>query len=136
MKHDSWKVGGGIRPAGSPNHCFYCGAERGTEHKPGCVCRMQTVVVRATVEYVLAVPEDWDKGMIERSRNQGSWCGSNALKEFQSAANSHSCLCGAIVYEFVREATPEDEKDRHRACPPVAELAELEAKGGPTGALH
>ena len=112
MKRDNWPVEDeGIRPAvRGPNHCTYCGEPKGSTHKPDCVVRERTVVVRMTVEYVRTVPESWDNETVETVMNETSWCSSNALQELESLDERADCLCEYTQFEFVREATEEDEE--------------------------
>lgn len=114
MRRENWKViEGDNRPAGAPDRCFYCGVPHGGQHKEGCVIRTRTVVVRATFEYTVDVPEDWDQEMIEFQRNEGSWCADNGIGELNDLSErldkAGACACAAISYEYVREATEEDE---------------------------
>ena len=117
MKVENWLVTpeNGPRPAGPPDRCFYCGAAIGSQHAESCVIRKRTVVVRATVEYVVTVPEDWDAHMIEFHRNDGSWCAGNGLSEIGRLAeyldrdDAPECGCSLATWEYVREASPEDE---------------------------
>jgi predicted nucleic acid-binding Zn-ribbon protein len=91
--------------------CPYCGVKLGKEHSEGCVCRKRTVVIKATFEYAVEVPEFWDKSEIEFSRNDGSWCVDNALDELKRVAEHQGCLCHLAKFEYVREATEADEED-------------------------
>lgn len=104
----------GPRPAGSEHECFYCQARLGQPHKADCVMRMRTVLVRWTVEYVVAVPESWDQGAIEFHRTEGSRCQSNNVGELQDILDNPNivgCLCyGESRTQFVREATDYDEE--------------------------
>lgn len=104
----------GPRPAGPPDRCFYCDGPVGAQHARDCVMRQRTVVVRMTVEYVVEVPENLPPDMIEFMRNEGSWCATNALDELQpneeEDPEGNCCLCHTTAFEYVREATPEDEK--------------------------
>lgn len=110
MKRDHWVVGEyGIRPVGSPDHCLYCGERRGSIHKSDCVIRRRTVVVLATIEYVIDVPESWDSDAIEFQRNDGSWCANNMLQELE-ALTEHGCLCERTSFAYLREADAEDEQ--------------------------
>ena len=110
MTRDEWQVKEfGIRPAGSPDHCFYCGEPRGGTHKADCVIRERTVVVKLTIEYTITVPEHWTPEDIEFHRNESSWCTSNALPELEKL-DENGCLCHGSSFEYVREATLEDEK--------------------------
>lgn len=92
--------------AGRPDRCFYCPAAAGKEHAADCVCRVRTVVLRTTVEYVVAVPEAWTADDIESHRNESTSCVANIF-DFLSAREP--CLCGKTDTRFVREATAEDE---------------------------
>ena len=113
MKRDNWKVEEyGIRPAGSPDHCFYCGVERGGTHKKDCVIRKRTIVMEMKVEIVLDVPEDWDEDMCNFHKNESSWCASNILSTLERMKDKMGCLCEATEFKYIREATEEDE-DKH-----------------------
>lgn len=89
--------------------CCYCQQPYGGTHKVGCVMRQRTVTVRATIEYVIAVPEDWDADQIEFHRNEGSWCADNLLDELK-ADGDKGCLCHRTSFQFLHEATEEEEK--------------------------
>lgn len=106
MKRDNWPVEDfGIRPAGSPDHCFYCGVERGGEHKDTCVIRQRTVVIQMTVEYVIRVPEFWTPKDIERHRNGGTWCSFNGLVELDELEErTGDCFCSRTKYKYIKEA--------------------------------
>lgn len=99
----------GIRPAGKPDRCFYCNQPKGETHLPSCVIRERTVIVRMSVEYVVKVPEAWTNEDIENHRNASSWCALNGLAEIERIAEHH-CLCGVAHFDYVREATTEDEE--------------------------
>lgn len=112
MKRDNWPVEEhGIRPAGHPNHCFYCQEPKGGEHDVECVIRERTVVIRMVVEYVIDVPEHWTPKDIEFHRNDGSWCADNALEELAELRGEDGCICSLARFEYVREATGEDEQE-------------------------
>lgn len=98
----------GPRPAGKPDRCFYCNQCIGELHTETCVLRNRTVVVRAVVEYVVRVPSSWSVEDILFHRNDSSWCKSNLISELERIDGS-VCLCGSVLFEFVREATVEDE---------------------------
>lgn len=106
----------GLRPPVAPNHCYYCGEQRGQNHKSDCVVRCRTVVVKTTFTYVVAVPECWEPYNIEFKFNESSSCADNivdTLSNLVERLNSEvcgSCICGLTHTEFVREATPEDEE--------------------------
>lgn len=114
MRHEKWTViEGDNRPAGPSDRCFYCEQPHGAQHSAGCVIRERTVVVRAIIEYVVSVPEDWDTSIIEFHREDSSWCASNGLGELtklhERLEKSDACGCSLISYRYVREATEEDE---------------------------
>ncbi len=117
MKRDDWPVGAfGIRPAGSPDHCFYCGQPRNAQHEPNCVIRERTVVVEMTVRYVITVPEFWTAEDIEFHRNDGTWCAINGLAEINDLderlnqnGEIEDCFCDRTHYKYLREATIQDE---------------------------
>lgn len=92
---------------GKTGKCFYCTAKEGTEHDADCVCRVRTVVLRTTVEYVMAVPESDDADRIEFHRNESSSCVGNIFNFL--ADDARPCMCGKTKTEYVREATAEDE---------------------------
>jgi hypothetical protein len=99
-----------VRKAGKQDECFYCNNKLGDLHKLDCVCRDKTVVVRATIEYVVKVPEFWDDYNIECHRNESSWCSDNIIGELEELEEKHGCLCNFVNFEYVREATKEDEE--------------------------
>jgi hypothetical protein len=100
----------GPRPAGQPDECFYCHEAVGDDHKPTCVLRDRTVVMRYVFEVVIVVPEHWTKEDIEFHRNESTWCADNAVHvDLQRLAEGH-CLCPNHTAEYVREATTEDEE--------------------------
>lgn len=103
----------GVRPAGPPDACFYCGVKLGLPHETKCVLRRRTVVVRAIFEYTVEEPEDWSIDMILFHRNESSWCANRAHDELGRLIDNRagSCLCHISRFEFVREATAEDEKN-------------------------
>jgi hypothetical protein len=114
MHRNDWPVlEHGIRPAGKPTECFYCGAERGAVHRNECVIRSRTVVVRTIVEHVIDVPESFEVENIEFT--EGSSCSNNMIRQLQDLTNrlddEGKCTCGMVTREYVREATPEDENE-------------------------
>lgn len=98
----------GPRPAGKPDECFYCHEKVGGEHKPGCVLRQRTVVLRYSYEVVVPVPEDWNADMITFHRNESSWCADNSAIDI-NRRRSEGCWCQEFSAEFVGEATAEEE---------------------------
>ncbi len=99
----------GVRPAGAPNLCFYCGNAIQKEHKADCVCRQRTVVVELTLTYVISVPASWTEDDILFHRNDSSFCMNNdltALAEWANEGNNCTCMMSAV--KFLREATEYD----------------------------
>ena len=80
------------------------------------------VVVRATIDYVVDVPIEWDAEMINFHRNEGSWCAGNGISEMSDLVDrledKDSCLCHLLGYEFLREATEKDIADNALPSPP------------------
>jgi hypothetical protein len=66
-----------------------------------------------TLEYTIAVPEFWDSQAINFHRNDSSWCANNALKELEYVMSDEreSCVCGRCEFEYVREATEDDDRE-------------------------
>ena len=112
MKRKDWPSGPeGVRPAGKPDRCFYCGALLGEQHKHDCVIRDQTVVVKMVAELVIVRPESWSPSDIEFHLNDSSWCASNIIHELgERYDNDERCLCPFVEFTYVREATAEDEE--------------------------
>lgn len=112
MLRNDWSVDKGIRPAGLQEKCFYCRAEKGTQHRDGCTMRVRTVVVRATFEYIRKVPENWDAHLIEFHLNESSSCADNILADIsEQAERRRGCACGMQKGTYLREATEEDEEN-------------------------
>lgn len=110
-KSTEWMVRAdlGPRPAGPADECFYCHRTVGDQHAPDCAIRNRMVIIRATVEYPIRVPEDWNEGNILFHRNEGSWCSSNFIAEVERVDDEmEGCLCGHAEFSYVREAAPED----------------------------
>lgn len=95
----------GPRPAGHPDECFYCQQPIGSQHKPDCVLRERTVVVRLTVEYPIRIPEFWTTEDLEFHRNEGTWCSNNLVDDIEKLR----CVCGQSEFKYVREATADDD---------------------------
>jgi len=68
--------------------------------------RNRTVVLRMVTEVVVEVPENWDVDMVEFKHNGSSWCASNILSNLESI----DCICPFTRFEYLREATEEDDK--------------------------
>lgn len=96
----------GIRPAGSPRHCFYCQQEVGTPHKQDCVALHQRVVIRYTIELESEVPYHWDADHIEFHRNESSWCSGNLTGELDKYGEAHGCICSITKATFIKVTEP------------------------------
>jgi hypothetical protein len=108
MKKDNWPV---VRT--TPNFisgCMYCHALKGEQHKLDCVARRRTVVVKATIEYIVEVPESWNQHDIEFHRNDSSWCTNNMVKELDELC-LNNCICHRTEFSYIREATQDDHSD-------------------------
>ena len=101
----------GPRPAGEPSECFYCHQPVGEAHADDCVCRKRTVVVRATIDITVPVPESWDVDAIEFHRNESSWCAGNVVNDLNRCDRDEAqgCLCSVANFDYIREATVEDD---------------------------
>jgi len=115
VRREHWPVGEyGIRPAGKPTHCFYCGEPKGGSHAVGCVIRSRTVVVDIAFTLTMEMPEDWTEEQIAFKLNESSSCASNivdllAERSERADAGQCDCLCDQTEATFLREATAEDE---------------------------
>lgn len=119
----------GIRPAGGPNECFYCGKKIGEPHARDCVIVTKRILMRITsvdgtvtgsCEYDEAYC--FDRDTCEYMRNEGSWCADNILAtddynvtwdqpnalELLKKMSGAGCLCDKLVFKFVRvvDGTP------------------------------
>lgn len=85
----------GIRPAGKPDQCFYCGHKVGEKHENGCVITWRNKKVRllAVVEFEEEVPEHWTDEDILFRYNESTWCASNLYERF----NDNNCGCDVTV---------------------------------------
>ncbi len=91
----------GIRPAGSPDRCFYCNAGMGEPHGRECAVVTKRVRVRYSFEIEIEVPHHWDEQMVLFHRNDSSWCADNALAELEAITNGDDCLCNAFQCEYI-----------------------------------
>ena len=91
------------RPANPTPVCFYCDQPVGDKHKKECVLIHKKVVVKATIEYEIEVPNFWTAEDIEFHRNESSWCSNNIIEELEDTRRKLGCLCECIEFEFVRE---------------------------------
>lgn len=107
----------GPRPAGQADECFYCKQKIGADHKPDCVCRKKTVVVRLELEIAIAVPEDWDTRDIEFFYGE-KWCASNLVHLLEHFKGRDRCLCPYLAgATYLRDATEEEEADFNTLAP-------------------
>lgn len=94
----------GIRPAGPPDACFYCGRSVGDMHGAECVTLRTTLRttrrVRLTVEYDIEAPACWSPEQIASHRNGSSWCRSNAIAELEERFGDGSDVCGCEALRF------------------------------------
>lgn len=141
----------GIRPAGEPDACFYCGAKVGQPHGRDCVVPERTIVCKLAIEYTVQIPANWDTDMFEFHRNESSWCTNNALKELDGVlryrarqgglvlaaddryvidCNDYIDMCTVARVEFVREATEADEQRDGIALPRSTSRRDVEQSRG------
>lgn len=107
----------GIRPAGSPDKCFYCQSPKG-QHTAECVCVQRTVVIEMKIRLVVDVPEDWTVDNIEFKYNGSSHCLSNVFDqiagelEYLDNKEEGIChICHRAEAHYVREATALDHEE-------------------------
>lgn len=101
----------GIRAAGRPDRCFYCGGQVGQPHGPDCVCVTKRVQLRYSFILDVDVPHGWDEDHILLYRNDSSWCADNALDELEASTGDVDCLCPRFecFLESVVDDTPRRE---------------------------
>jgi hypothetical protein len=112
-------IDNGVRPAGEPDKCFYCGAKvldgGEVKHVTECVLLHKTVVLQMTINYVVSVPRHWDKYNVESHRNDTSWCTNNEINSLKEWAEKGNCYCMHADIKFIREATVAD----HQTLPVI-----------------
>lgn len=54
----------GIRPAGGPDHCFYCQQKVGSPHLESCVTLTKKVTMQLTIEFELDGVYQWTNEQI------------------------------------------------------------------------
>lgn len=110
MKRNNWPVGEeGLREM-SPENCLYCKAPKGAEHNQGCIIRERTVIMDFKMRVCMSFPEDWTDSQIESRLNESSYCRDNFKPVIERYIEMDGCLCDSSYFEFVREASIEDEK--------------------------
>ena len=117
----------GIRPAGKPDQCFYCGQRVGFLHQHDCIMVRKLVELSVTVNtsdgrtlhgsFQELLPYSWDASQVDFYKNEGSWCASNYLshrgpttwdegpaawQEWLATVDAESCLCADLDFAFVR----------------------------------
>lgn len=106
----------GIRPAGKPDQCFYCGSKVGEEHKKDCVIVNKQVKLKATIFFETLVPHSWNEDSIHFKFNDGTWCTDNIISYLEEYVdylkkNEKGCLCHdnnwANIIEYVETTNPE-----------------------------
>lgn len=113
-----WVVGKeGIRPAGSPGHCFYCHEPKGGIHAEECVIRSRTVVVQVTVDLVVDVPEHWTVENINFRYNESTWCADNLVDILGTLLTRiknepGGCLCPFTEVKYLAEADATSEREQ------------------------
>jgi len=111
MKRDDKTVGDfGVRPAGLPDRCFYCGELIGGQHKDDCVILQRSVVVEVKVTMVRMVPASWTQEQIDF--HLGNTCSDNLIRDAEQLRlrnDAVGCTCGMVEATYIREATAEDE---------------------------
>ena len=139
----------GIRPAGPPDRCFYCGGPVGQPHAPDCVCVKKRVRLRYSFILDVDVPHGWDEDQILFHRNDSSWCADNALYELEASTGDDACLCPRFecFFESIADDTPrrktcaqEGEEDDEPAAPEDASWrtcsAAVDRALGPIPKMH
>ena len=108
----------GIRPAGLPDACFYCGQKVGEQHKSSCVCVTRLVRLRYTYVIDKRVPWDWTQEQIEFHMNESSWCADNgvaALSEFIEVLDKKGeCLCPGFEGTFIKVLNDTPQCSEHK----------------------
>lgn len=91
----------GIRPAGLPDECFYCGQKVGRPHIFDCVVVTKKVKIRYSIEVEEEVPHYWSDERVKDHREESSWCGNNLISVLELLAKEKGCLCGEITADVV-----------------------------------
>ena len=127
------KYDDGIRPAGRPDACFYCGRRVGKPHARDCNVIEKLVELKITAKlpdgrtftgsWTLEEPHFWKPEDSEFHKNESSWCCSNLLRRrerdsvtwddadawsaLEALYASGNCLCnGPLRFTFVRVIDP------------------------------
>jgi hypothetical protein len=105
----------GIRPAGSPDACFYCRKKVGELHKTSCVMIRQEVELEATFEgsdfkvvFRSEEPWSWNEHDIVFRYNDSTWCADNLQEKCEEDLKAKmkvpegQCLCNVTTVRLVR----------------------------------
>jgi hypothetical protein len=134
----------GIRPAGPPDTCFYCGRKVGEYHQDTCVVVKKRFELRITSEdgrltglWQVDEPHFWGKSEIEFHFNEGGWCVSNLLGDRSVAWDQpgaweilaqldreRGCLCGVLEFTLVRVVDDTPRRDRRAPEPALTDGGE------------
>jgi len=113
--------------ADSTGRCRDCDELVGNKHYSDCSIPQRSVVMRFSVEIVMAIPEREEGEKAAIRYTQGGWCGDNLIPMLADLADRAGCLCPHFFAEFVREATHLDQEGqaftftRKPPTPPVVE---------------
>ena len=113
----------GIRPAGKPDACFYCGQRVGTPHGAECCVVTKQVALRIIGPdgtpigvWSTGVPYSHSAESIEFRHNESTWCADNLFDHtaqiewadadgetrLRALNNDGCCLCSKVRIAFVR----------------------------------
>ena len=114
----------GIRPAGDPDKCFYCGQKVGQPHRRECVCVMSRTRYGVYAKgarvgtYRREDPLAWTIHDREFHKNESSWCADNAMDEIEWTTETdrqiveseigEGCACHVLEFrvEEIEDAGP------------------------------
>jgi hypothetical protein len=68
------------------------------------------VIVDFTISFIMDVPIDWGKDMIEFHYNESSWCCNNFIDKLNMwvEKTNDRCICPFTTAKYVSEATEEE----------------------------
>lgn len=96
----------GLRPAGDPDKCFYCGQSIGQPHRRRCVVVEKKIKVQYIIEDEIMVPHFWTAEDFEAHRNYGFWCADNAMDAIKAKIAKADCACGILRVKFASVVDP------------------------------
>jgi hypothetical protein len=91
----------GIRPAGPPDACFYCGRTIGQPHGQDCAVVTKRIRVRYVFELDIEVPHHWTEADVMFHRNESTWCADNAIDAIEEHRDENGCLCSSFTCEYI-----------------------------------